>query len=159
MKKHFNELFKLICRDGWEFSHKLSKVSTLSFEQGAGIVNMGCRPMLSLREFARDGVLCTFSNIPSSFSSYNRQKLAAGQLLERTGGTVRHGWRYGPPITVQISAPTPLLQPGNTGRRVGSIVYGLRPLWSCIYAVWFIHSFIHLSGHNLSTKTAHHRNI
>jgi hypothetical protein len=118
-----------------EIDHKLSKDSMLILEQGAGIVNRGWQPLHSLRDFAHDGVLCTFSNIPSSFSSWNRQKVADDQLLDRAGGTVCHGWRYGPPITVQISSPTPLLQPGNAGRRVRSIVYGLRPLWSCICAV------------------------
>jgi hypothetical protein len=49
-------------------------------------------------------VLCTFSNI---FSSWDCQKLAAEQLLDRAGDIVSHGRRYKPPGTVQITPPPP----------------------------------------------------
>ncbi len=59
------------------------------------------------------------------------EKLATEQLLGRAGGTVRHGRRYGPPITVQAIDPPPplLLQLGRAARCVVSILYGLQPLW------------------------------
>ncbi len=44
------------------------------------------------------------------------------QLIARAGGTVRHG-RHS-------ANHHPLLHIGRTGRRVGPIIYGLRPLWS-----------------------------
>ncbi len=60
-------------------------------------------------DFGHVGILCTFSYIPcSSFSSWNCLKLSAEQLFAKAGGTVCHGRRFGPPVTVQIIAPPPL---------------------------------------------------
>jgi hypothetical protein len=67
--------------------------------QGVVILYMECRPLPS---FAHVCALCTFSNISAAASSWICQKLAAEQLLGRADGTVRHGRRFGPPITVQI---------------------------------------------------------
>ena len=71
-------------------------------------------------------VLCTFSNI---FSSWDCQKLAAEQLLDRAGDIVSHGRRYKPPSTNHHPRPS-LLPLSRAGRCVGSTLYGLQPLCS-----------------------------
>ncbi len=87
-----------------------------------------------MRDFVHVGVLCTFSNThTSSSNSWGCQKLAAEQL-HRAGGTVRHGRRYGPSITVQIIAPlhlSPLARQGMTPYLVGS----LRPSASVVLTI------------------------
>jgi hypothetical protein len=95
---------------------------------------MECRPPCLPCVIALMSVFCVHLVINySSCSSRVCQMLAAEQHLGRAGGTVRHGRRYGPPMhgtNLKSASPTPLLQPSSTGRHVGSILYGLWPLWS-----------------------------
>jgi hypothetical protein len=64
----------------------------------------------SLRDIGDVAVLCTFSNIhvPQN-QQLGLSELTAKQLLARAGGTVRHGRRYGLPITNHRPS-TPLRQ-------------------------------------------------
>jgi hypothetical protein len=66
-------------------------------------------PCLPCYRFRSGGVLCTFSNITAAAAGAG---IARSSELNsshgRAGGTVRHGRRYGPPITVHISASPPL---------------------------------------------------
>jgi hypothetical protein len=48
-------------------------------------------------------------------------------------GTVRYGTARPSQYKSFPPPPTPLIQPGSAGRRVGSIIYGLRPL--CLVVV------------------------
>jgi hypothetical protein len=91
--------------------------------QGAVILYMyrECRPLNACLPC----VFSTFSNISAASAAGFCHKLAAEQLLDRAGGTVRHG----PPITsTNNHSFSPLLQLGRTGRRVGSMLTGLLPL-------------------------------
>jgi hypothetical protein len=102
---------------------------------GGGELNPGsCRtvhlhgvPALpSFRDFGQVGVLCTFKLDTSSRNSFDFQKLTAEQLLVRAGGTV---FQSSPAHYSTNHRPHPLLQQGWARSRVGSILYGLRPLW------------------------------
>ncbi len=112
-----------------------------------GPVVLHCRPMLSLLSnqgavilYAEPslcnnsdvGVLCTFSNMVAAAAAAGIARSSqlhsplSGQAVQYT----RWQGVYGPPITVRIIIhPTPFLQLGRAGRRVGSLLYVLRPLW------------------------------
>jgi hypothetical protein len=70
-------------------------------DQGAIIMNMDCLVM---------SVFCVHLDTvyTGSSNSSDCQKLVAEQLFGWAGGTVRHGRRYGPPITVQTMVPPPI---------------------------------------------------
>jgi hypothetical protein len=96
---------------------------------------MESQPLPSLRDFGEVGVLCTFTTVystsnSSSSSSWVCQRLAAEQLSMAVQYYM--AWATRPaPITVKIihHLSTHLHQLRRAGRRVGSVLYGLRPLW------------------------------
>ncbi len=82
-------------------------------------------PLPSLRDFGHASVLCTFSNMPPPAEIARSSQLSSSLTMQMVKYVMA-----GPSITVQFIAPTPLLQLDRAGHRVGSILYGLRPLWS-----------------------------
>ncbi len=116
----------------------LSRLSTaLGLHQGAIISYMEYRPLPSLcdlTDFSQVGILCTFSNITAAAAagiarSSQLSSFLAGQAVQyiMAGGPVRHGRRYGPPITVRIIDPPPHPSPPAGQGRTPCWVNSLRP--------------------------------
>ncbi len=95
--------------------------------QGAVLLYTESRPLPSLSDFSDVGVLCTFINIAAAGIARSSQLSSPlpVQLVQYNMQAVRV-------LPVQYSThhrlPNPVLQLGKPGRRVGPILYGLRPL-------------------------------
>jgi hypothetical protein len=113
--------FSLRCNDRAPFKRLCHRI-----EQGVVILHMEYWLLPSVRDFVHVSILCTFSNIPPAAKAAEiarSSQLSSEQPLGRAGGTAH-------PSQYCTSLLTPLLQPCRAGRCVGSIFFGLRPLWS-----------------------------
>jgi hypothetical protein len=83
--------------------------------EGPGSVNIEGRPLPVMQDFDYDNLVLTFTTVYNS--SWKCVQLAAEQPLpgQTIWSLVRHGRRYGPSITVQIT-PVGLFPPAKLGQ-------------------------------------------
>ncbi len=112
---------------------------------------MESRPLPLLCDFAHVGVLCTFSNIlAAAIAGFARSYYRPGRRY------ILSGWQAVWPThhSTNHHFPVPLLQLPSAGRRVGSIFYGLRPLWVVRQAGEIREASLHPSPpHTLRSQT------